>query len=216
MKVISTNIGEKTLIKWRGKEVTTGIYKNPVNYPIHLGLSNVTDDVVIDRRYHGGADKACYLYAADHYPFWKEKFPKLDWQWGMFGENITVEGLDESKIHIGDIYRIGKALVQITQPRQPCFKLGIRLKNPIAVKQFVAAEKPGTYVRVLESGLVNINDTMELIEQKTENFTLTEVFHFLYHGGQQVEQVKKALLMPELAASCRNDLKKQIRLKFNK
>ncbi|MFA6401765.1 MAG: MOSC domain-containing protein [Salinivirgaceae bacterium] len=211
MKVISTNIGEKTLIKWRGKEVTTGIYKNPVNYPILLGLTDVTDDVVIDRRYHGGADKACYLYAADHYPFWKEKFPKLEWQWGMFGENITMEGLDESKIHIGDIYQLGKALVQISQPRQPCFKLGIRLKNPMAVKQFVAAGKPGAYVRVLESGLVSVNDAMELIERKPANFTLKEVFHLLYHGCQQVEQVKRTLQMPELAESCRNDLKKQIR-----
>lgn len=212
MKVISTNIGEKTIIKWRGKEVNTGIFKIPVNKPIHLGFTDVTADVVIDRRYHGGADKACYLYSSDHYPFWKEKFPKLNWQWGMFGENITVVGLDETSIHIGDIYKLGSALVQITQPRQPCFKLGIRLKNPMAVKQFVAAEKPGAYIRVLESGLVSVNDAMELIERKPANFTLNEVFHLLYNGSEQVELVKKALQMPELAESCRNDLKKQIRL----
>ncbi len=212
MKVISTNIGEKTIIKWRGKEVNTGIFKIPVNKPIHLGFTDVTADVVIDRRYHGGTDKACYLYSSDHYPFWKEKFPKLNWQWGMFGENITVVGLDETSIHIGDIYKLGSALVQITQPRQPCFKLGIRLKNPKAVKQFVTAEKPGAYIRVMESGLVSVNDAMELIERKPANFTLNEVFHLLYNGSEQVELVKKALQMPELAESCRNDLKKQIRL----
>jgi MOSC domain-containing protein YiiM len=212
MKVISTNIGEKSIVKWRGKEVMTGIFKYPVNNPIHLGFTDVTADVVIDRRYHGGADKVCYLYSSDHYPFWKEKYPKLDWNWGMFGENLSIAGLDETSIHIGDIYKLGSTLVQITQPRQPCFKLGIRLKNPMAVKQFVAAEKPGAYIRVLEAGSVSVNDAMELIERKSANFTLKEVFHLLYYGREQVELVKKARQMPELAESCRIDLKKQIGL----
>jgi len=206
VQVISTNIGQKTIVKWRGKDVETGIYKYPVNEPIHLGITDVKNDFVIDRRYHGGEDKACYLYSASHYPFWEEKFPKLDWQWGMFGENLTIEGLDEANIHIGNIYKLGSALVQITQPRQPCFKLGIRLGNAKAVKMFVAAEKPGAYIRILKHGEVKIGDKMVLVESKTENFTLQKIFHLIYNATENLDAVKQAIAIPELAKSCRNDL----------
>ena len=206
MQVISTNVGQKTIVKWRGNDVETGIYKYPINETIHLGITDVKNDFVIDRRYHGGSDKACYLYSANHYAEWQEKLPNLNWQWGMFGENITVEGLDESKIHIGDIYKLGTALVQITQPRQPCFKLGIRLNSPKSVKLFVASEKPGAYVRVLKTGEVKTGDTMDLIECKSANFTLQKVFHLIYHAPENIEEVSIAIKMPELAESCRKDL----------
>jgi len=133
MDIISTNIGSPVLVEWNGQQIETGIYKYSTHSPIFLGEEDVFEDHVINRKYHGGPDKACYLYSANHYPFWKDKFPKLDWQWGMFGENLTVEGLDESKVKIGDVYRIGTAVVQVSQPRQPCFKLGIRFEDQIAV-----------------------------------------------------------------------------------
>src|SRR5665811_846906 len=126
MKIISTNIGEARTINWKNREVKTGIFKFPVNEPIFLGKENVENDNVIDRRYHGGIDKACYLYSAEHYNYWQKKYPKLEMPWGMFGENLTVEGLHEATINIGDIFKIGETVVQATQPRQPCFKLEFR------------------------------------------------------------------------------------------
>jgi MOSC domain-containing protein YiiM len=153
MHVVSTNVGDAVTITFNGKEVHTGIFKHPVSGPIRLGKEDVEGDSVIDRRHHGGLDKACYLYSADHYPFWRGLYPHLDWQWGMFGENLTVAGLDESELRIGDTFRIGTAIVQVSQPRQPCFKHGVRFGDPDAVKKFIEAEKPGVYVRVLEEGV---------------------------------------------------------------
>ena len=106
MHITSTNIAKPTTILFRGKNVTTGIYKNPTQQPIYLGKSDVKDDEVTDRRYHGGEFKACYLFSENHYAYWKNLYPDLDWNWGMFGENLTVNGLDETKIMIGDIYKI--------------------------------------------------------------------------------------------------------------
>lgn len=206
MKVISTNLGKKKTINYNGKNVETGIYKFPVQQSLKLDFTDVVDDEVIDRRYHGGEDKACYLYSADHYKFWKEFYPDLNWEWGMFGENLSIEGFDESKIFIGDIYKLGTATVQVTQPRQPCFKLGIRLEDSEAVKQFIIQEKPGAYIRILEIGEVNVGDTFELIEHKQTSFSLQQIFTFIFNANENISLIKKAIEIPELATSCRNDL----------
>ena len=122
MKILSTNIARPATIEWRGQKVETGIYKYAVANPIFLGSEDVVNDHVMDRRYHGGSDKACYLYSADHYPFWQNKYPNQDWEWGMFGENLTISGLDESEIRIGDRFQIGNAVVQVTQPPPTLFQ----------------------------------------------------------------------------------------------
>lgn len=212
MKVISTNIGDRTSITHKGDQVDTGIFKYPVQQALKLELTDVVGDTVIDRRYHGGEDKACYLYSTDHYKLWKSFYPELDWQWGMFGENLSVKGLEESVLFIGDIFRLGTALVQISQPRQPCFKLGIRLKNPKAVKQFVEMEKPGAYVRVLEKGEVSVGDTFKLVDQKQTSFSLQQIFHLIYNASDNISEVNRAIDIPELAESCRNDLRKYAKL----
>ena len=206
MHIVSTNVGEKTEITFRGKELFTGIFKYQVHEPLVLGNEDVKGDAVIDRRYHGGIDKACYLYSVNHYPFWKKAYPNLEWSWGMFGENLTIAGLDESELHIGDIFSIGTARVQITQPRQPCFKLGIRLADPKAVELFVQAEKPGAYVRVLREGTVRTGDDLRLELGKPSNYTVEEVFHLLYNARENLDVVNRAIRMPDLAISCRDDL----------
>ncbi len=180
MKIISTNIAKPTSILWLGKNVKTGIYKTPTNKPIYLGKENVKDDEVSDRNVHGGAYKACYLFSADYYPYWQKLYPHLDWDWGMLGENLTVKGLDETKIHIGDIYKIGTALVQITQPREPCFKFAVKFGSQHILKQFITHARPGTYVKVLEEGFVATNDTMILVEQAKNSITLTQFFELLF------------------------------------
>lgn len=212
MKVISTNLGQKRTKIYKGKQIETGIYKFPVLQSLKLELNDVNDDIVVDRKYHGGRDKACYLYSTDHYKFWKQLYPELNWQWGMFGENISIQGLDESKIYIGDIFRLGSALVQITQPRQPCFKLSIRLENNNAVSKFIQLEKPGAYVRILKMGKVATGDTFELIERKQTSFSLKQVFHYIYHASENISAIKRVIKLPELATSCRDDLIKYGRL----
>ena len=211
MKVVSTNIGERVAVEWKGQTVETGIYKYPVDYPIFLGEEDVLNDNVINRRYHGGIDKACYLYSADHYSFWQEKYPDVKLEWGMFGENLTVTGLDESAIRIGDTYQIGSAVVQVTQPRQPCFKLGIRFGNQKVVADFWSLPYPGIYVRVLESGSVRAGDLLILLESNSDSHTVAQTFSLFRREEIDVNMISKAIADPFLAASCRQDLEKLLK-----
>ena len=210
MKVVSTNIGSPVTFSWNEREVTTGIFKYPVNYPVYLEKEDVIDDNVIDRKHHGGTDKACYLYSADHYNFWKSLYPNMEMPFGLFGENLTVEGLDESNINIGDIFKIGNAVVQVSQPRQPCFKLGFRFGDAKVVKQFSESGFPGLYVRVIQPGEVKTGDEIIIREQK-QSMSVQKVFELHY-----TEQPKKELLElivndPFLAESCRHDLMKRMK-----
>lgn len=208
MKIVSTNIGESRTVNWRGKEVKTGIFKFPVNEPIFLGKEDVDNDHVIDRRYHGGVDKACYLYSTDHYGYWQKLFPGLEMPWGMFGENLSVEGLHEAQVNIGDIFKIGEATVQATQPRQPCFKLEFRFNDSEIVKKFIESGFSGVYVRVLESGIVKAGDIMELIEKKS-SLSIQKVYELIYTDRFHNEAVEAAINNPFIAASCRKDLLKR-------
>ncbi|WP_142783683.1 MOSC domain-containing protein [Changchengzhania lutea] len=193
MKIISTNIAEPTKIRFNGKEVLTGIYKTPTTNPIFLGHELVKGDEVSDRKHHGGIFKACYLFSADYYAYWKNLYPNLDWNWGMLGENITVSGLDETQLRIGDIYKVGHALVQITQPREPCFKFGVKFGNQGVLQQFIEHGHPGTYVRVLEEGLVAVGDTFELVEQAKNSLTTAAFFEMLYAKDKNQDHLSLAL-----------------------
>lgn len=180
MKVISTNLGKPTTFQWNGKEEQTGIFKYPTDKTMYLGTSDVKNDTVIDRKHHGGEHKACYLFGANQYPYWKKLYPNLKWNWGMFGENLTIEDLNEDALRIGDIYKLGTALVQITQPREPCYKLGIRFENQQVIKQFVQHKYPGTYIKILETGSVKKGDTMDLTWQSKSTLTINQYYEFLF------------------------------------
>tara|TARA_R110000868_G_scaffold51182_4_gene162615 strand:+ start:2006 stop:2665 length:660 start_codon:yes stop_codon:yes gene_type:complete len=193
MKVISTNLGKPTTFTWNGKEEQTGIFKYPTKKPLYLGETDVENDTVIDRKHHAGINKACYLYSADQYEYWKKIYPNLDWNWGMFGENLTIKGLDESKIRIGDIYKLGSTLVQITQPREPCYKLGIRFDNQKIIKQFVEHNYPGTYIRVLESGNVVTGDELLLVKQSENTLTINRYYEFLFSKEKDAETINLIL-----------------------
>lgn len=180
MKVISTNIGKPVTFEWNGEKEQTGIFKYPTENDLFLTKNDVKHDTIIDREHHGGSNKACYLFSSDHYGYWEKLYPELKWDWGMFGENLTVEGLDESKICIGDIYKIGDALVQISQPREPCYKLGIRFGNQNILKKFIAHNHPGTYVKILEEGRVIKGDTVELITKSTNLLTVQQFYELIF------------------------------------
>jgi MOSC domain-containing protein YiiM len=180
MKVISTNLGTSTTFQWNGKEEQTGIFKYPTENPLFLGLTDVENDTVIDRKHHAGENKACFLFSANQYPYWKSLYPNLKWDWGMFGENLTLEYLNEDELRIGDIYKIGTALVQVTQPREPCYKLGVRFENQKVIKQYVKHKYPGTYIKILETGSVKKGDEMVLIHQSKNPLTINQYYEFLF------------------------------------
>jgi MOSC domain-containing protein YiiM len=195
MKVLSTNIATPRSILWKGREEKTGIYKLPVEGLIHLEKEDVRNDHVVDRKYHGGVDKACYLYSADHYPYWKTKYPDLEWNYGMFGENITIEGFDEENIKIGSVYKLGGATIQVSRPRQPCYKLGIRFGNHAILKQMIDSLFSGVYVRIIDPGPVSVGDELQLIKENDNGISISELYTLLFHYDENthLELAKKAL-----------------------
>ena len=193
MQIISTNIAQPKFVSWNGQQVTTGIYKKTVNESIYLEKEAVKGDEVSDRKVHGGIYKACYLFSADEYPYWKGLYPDLDWNWGMFGENLTVTSLDETKLCIGDIYKIGTALVQVSQPREPCFKFGIKFGNQQVLKQFIQHGRPGTYISILEEGEVKIGDEIILVERSKNDLTVAQLFNLYYAKDKDQDLIKLAI-----------------------
>ncbi len=176
MKIIATNIGERKEIDWKGKTVTTGIFKYPVDEPVFLDKEEVKGDAICNREHHGGIDQAVYGYSLKHYDYWKELYPDSDWDLGMFGENLTIDDLDESKVHVGDTFKVGEVILEVTKPRQPCMKLGVRFNNMKIVKQFWKQDFPGVYFKVVQTGEVKAGDELEQIKECSENPTIAEVY----------------------------------------
>lgn len=176
MKVIAVNIGQKKLINYKGRVIETGIFKYPVNHPVFLDIEHVNNDAVVDRRYHGGIDKAVYGYSENHYAYWKGLYPYLDWEYGMFGENLTISNLEETEIQVGNIYTLGEAILEVTKPREPCVKLGIRFKTQKILKQFWNDTKSGIYFKVLKTGNVETGDELILTYRNEKLPTISEVF----------------------------------------
>ncbi|HCO85230.1 MAG TPA: MOSC domain-containing protein [Arenibacter sp.] len=210
MKIISTNIGKATTFLWNGREEQTGIFKYPTDEPLFLSKMDVLKDTVIDREHHAGINKACYLFPSDHYPYWKGMYPELNWDWGMFGENLTVEGLDESIMRIGDIYKIGNAIVQVSQPREPCYKLGVRFGNAKILKEFIDYGSSGTYVRILEEGEVKNGDELILQEKSENTLTVKECFQIILTKQKDPVLLQKAINNPSLPEYKRDRLKKYV------
>lgn len=210
MKVITTNLGPRKTIIWNNKPETTGIYKKPVAEGIFLGQHDVDNDIVVDRKYHGGDSKACYMYGADWYPYWQELYPDLDWHEGMFGENLTVEGLDETLLNIGAQYQVGDAIVQVTQPRQPCYKLGYRFGDQGLLKKFIEKPYPGVYLRILKEGKVQAGDTFELLEAGVEGLTIADVYQLLYQQPKDESKLALALATDLLPESCKASIRKRM------
>lgn len=176
MKVISVNLGERKVINYKGKIVETGIFKYPVNQPVFLGNEVVKNDAIIDRKHHGGIEKAVYGYSENHYAYWKELYPDLDWNYGMLGENLTISNLEETEIFVGNTYKLGETLLEVTKPREPCYKLGIRFGTQKIVKQFWNSTKCGVYFKVLQTGNVKVGDELILVNKAENSPTIAEVY----------------------------------------
>ena len=176
MKVLATNIGKRKTMQWQGKTIETGIFKQPTLTPIFLGEEDVVDDAVVDRKHHGGIDQAVYAYGKNHYAYWQKRYPNLTWHLGMFGENLTLDHLDETILHVGDTFKIGTAIIAVTKPRKPCRVLGMRFNNTNIIKQFFNTTKSGVYFKVLQTGNVQAGDTMALLKSNKSNPTIAAVF----------------------------------------
>ncbi|HEY6165233.1 MAG TPA: MOSC domain-containing protein [Nitrososphaeraceae archaeon] len=169
------NVGLPKKVLFNGQTVTTAIFKDPVKDPIMLRKINLEGDKQADLTVHGGVDKAVYSYPAEHYDYWRKQFPNIDIIWGMFGENFTTEGLMEDTVNIGDQFQIGSAKLIATQPRMPCYKLGVRFGRMDVVRRFLASGRPGIYFKVLKEGQVQIGNKIETINRDKNNVTVKDI-----------------------------------------
>ena len=152
MKLLSVNVSPPKEVSYNGKRIKTGIFKEPVSGRTMMRRLNIDGDGQGDLSVHGGIHKAVYAYPVEHYDYWKQELGRNDLTYGKFGENLTVEGMLEETVYIGDVFRIGDALVEVSQPRVPCFKLGMKMRDPQIVKPFLESERVGFYVRVVGRG----------------------------------------------------------------
>lgn len=196
MKVVSTNRSEPVTITWKGKKQTTGIFKKPQSEGIYLTAEGVRADTIGNRDVHGDQYKACYLFDSEEYPFWKSLYPSLNWGYGMFGENLSVQGLVEEDLYMGALYQLGEARVRITIPREPCFKLGIRFNDQGIIERFIGRNRPGTYVEVLEEGWVRPGDELQAVEIPENALSIHDYFHLLFGPEKNPKHLQKALELP--------------------
>jgi MOSC domain-containing protein YiiM len=205
-KVVSINVSLGRKVEHNGEIVGTGIFKEPVADRVMVRRLNLDGDRQIDLRYHGGEHKAVYAYPHEHYASWAAELGRNDLRFGQFGENLTTEGLLEDTVHLGDRFRIGGALLEITQPRVPCFKLGIKMGDPRFPKRFLQSMRSGFYLRVLEEGEVGAGDVIERVEVGPEAITIRALYHLRFRDPTNRAEIKRALGVPALSKEWRKDL----------
>lgn len=175
LKLVSLNVGLPREVPWHDTKVTTGIFKQPVPGRVALRKLNLDGDRQADLRVHGGAYKAVYCYPVEHYAYWKKELPGRDLPFAVFGENFTTEGLLEDSVHLGDRFAVGSAEVVVTQPRLPCYKLGIRFADDQMVKRFLASARTGFYLAVAREGEVEAGDEIKLLSRDPSAVPVSEI-----------------------------------------
>ena len=218
MHIISTNISKIKTVVHNGKEVKTGIFKTPTNESVVIEKLNIIGDEQADLVNHGGIDKAVYAFSHNHYDYWKRALKNDDLAVGAFGENFTISDLDEQNIHIGDRIRLGTALLEVSQPRVPCFKLAIALNNKQSLKLFTQYYHTGVYFRVLEQGMAKTGDAVIIEHKAKHNISVKTLFQaFFDKQYPDCESVLLAALeLPELALEWQTKIKKKLSLELHK
>lgn len=210
MRIVSLNAGLPRTLLWKGREVTTGIFKEAVKGPVMLRRLNLDGDRQADLTVHGGPTKAVYAYPSEHYDFWRKELPEAELPWGMFGENLTTEGLSESGVCAGERFRIGGAVVMATQPRIPCYKLALKFGRDDIIERFLMSGRSGFYLSVLEEGLVTAGDTIERIHRDENGGTVADLNRLHANGREDIPLMRRAVRVEGLSGGWRNRFLKQL------
>jgi MOSC domain-containing protein YiiM len=218
MKLVSINAGMPREVSWHGRIVTTAIFKEPVVGRVALRKLNLDGDRQADLTVHGGEYKAVYCYPLAHYDYWKKELPGRELPMGMFGENFTMDdggkGPLEDTVHLGDRFSVGTAEVEVTQPRLPCYKLGIRFGSDDMVKRFLASGRTGFYVMVVREGEVGAGDEMKLVAQEPNAVAVSEILRLYVakrYSEAETAAVRRALRVPELPESWKEYFRERLR-----
>src|ERR1700756_4949898 len=184
MKLISVNVGRPRIVLWKGTQVSTAIFKSPVEGAVEAKQLNLLGDRQADLSVHGGPYKAVYGYPSEHYPYWRQQLPQPDLPWGAFGENLTTEGLFEDSLYIGDQLRIGTTVLQVTQPRVPCYKITIRFDRDDMIKRFIESNTSGFYFSVVEEGQLAAGDKIEIVHRDAAAVSVADINHLYYRTAR--------------------------------
>lgn len=207
MNLLSLNISGLTQVDYRGKQVGTGIFKRPVDGAVRATRMMLEGDRQVDLRFHGGEHKAVYLYPFEHYAYWGEVLQRDDLPMGQFGENFTTEGLLETDVHIGDRFKVGDAEIEITQPRVPCFKLGLAVGDPHFVKTFLESERSGFYARVIQEGNVKAGDSIERTHTDPAGVSVQYIHHLYFQDSQNRAEIDRVMEIDALSKEWRQQFR---------
>jgi len=212
MKVLSVNVGLPRKVLYNGQIINTAIFKDPVKGPIMLRKLNLDGDRQADLTVHGGIDKAVYSYPVEHYDYWRKQFPDTDLKWGMFGENFTTEGLLEDAVNVGDQFQIGSAKIVATQPRMPCYKLGVRFGRMDVIRRFMTSGRPGIYFKILKEGEVKTGDKIKNIKRDKNNVTVKDIVSLYINKNHVdiIEMMRRAIKIRDLPEGWRYEFEQKI------
>ncbi len=211
MKLVSVNVGLPRVVMSNGDPVSTGIFKEPVVGRVMVRTLNLDGDRQADLSVHGGPSKAVYVYPSEHYDYWKHELPEMNLPWGMFGENFTTTGLFETELNIGDKFRVGQTVVMVTEPRLPCYKLGIKFGRSDIVKRFLASERTGFYFSVLQEGEVETGDPIELIEKSEPSVRVADITQLYTREKHNVGLLRRAIEVEALPESWKSYFQKRLK-----
>ena len=203
-QVRSVNVGLPRAVAWKGRTVVTGIFKEPVAGRIAVKRLNLEGDRQADLTVHGGLEKAIYAYPAEYYPFWREQFPEMNLPWGMFGENLTISGLLDETVQIGDHFQVGSANMMVTQPRLPCYKLGLKFGRDDILKRFLQSELTGFYFAVLKEGEVAAGDPIRLLYRDEHQVKVTDITRLYRQDKHNLDLLRRAMAVEALPQAWRD------------
>jgi MOSC domain-containing protein YiiM len=210
MKLISLNTGRPQDVDVSGRIVRTSIWKSPREGRVRVTTLNIEGDEQSDLSVHGGTYKAVYCYPSEHYEYWRGELPRAELPWGVFGENLTTEGLLETDVYIGDRMEIGSAEFLVTQPRQPCFKLGIRFARADMIKRFLASGFSGFYVRVVREGDIASGDPIRVVARAAGSMSVSDIFALFCDDEGRDDDLRRAAATPGLAPSWKDHFLKRL------
>lgn len=209
-QLVSLNVGLPRRVTWKGRLVLTGIFKEPVSGPVVARRLDLDGDRQADLTVHGGADKAVYVYPAEHYDPWRLELAPMELLWGIFGENLTTHGLTEESVLIGERFQIGEAIFVVTQPRQPCYKLAVRFGRDDILRRFVQSRRTGWYFAVEREGAITAGDPIIRLGRPAESLSVAAVAELLFADRPNKEHLRRAATLSELAEDVRAYFRSQL------
>jgi MOSC domain-containing protein YiiM len=210
LRLLSLNVGLPRQVRFQGELVTTGIFKKPVQGSVRLRKLNLEGDKQADLKVHGGVDKAVYAYAGEHYDYWRQELPDMSLPWGMFGENFTTEGMFEESVNIGDQFKVGTANLIATQPRMPCYKLGVKFGSMDMIKRFLASGLTGVYFKVTKEGELEQGDEIKLIKKDENSVTVKDIVRIYTIDKDDIQTIERAIKIKDLPNGWRYHFIKQL------